>query len=127
MSVVLKLMPVANDQSQVLTKAVMRAAERLAVPANLLSSIIGLSEATLSRMKSGRYHLETGSKPFEIALLFVRLFRSLDAIAGGDDKVAAAWLQNQNTALNAIPVQKIRSITGLVDVLAYLDARRALV
>ncbi len=127
MSAISKSMPIANDQSLVLTKAMMRAAERLSLPANLLSSIVGLSEATLSRMKSGRYHLEQGSKPYEIALLFVRLFRSLDAIVGGDDGVAAAWLQNQNTALNAIPAQKIRSITGLIDVLSYLDARRALV
>ncbi len=127
MSAILKSLPLANDQSLVLTKAMMRAAERLSVTASLLSSIVGLSEATLSRMKNGRYHLEPASKPYEIALLFVRLFRSLDAIVGGDDGVAAAWLQNRNVALNGIPAQKIRSITGLIDVLTYLDARRALV
>ena len=78
-------------------------------------------------MRSGRYQLEPGSKPFELALLFVRLFRSLDAIVGGDDKVARAWLQNDNRTLAGAPAQKIRTISGLVDVLAYLDARRALV
>ena len=127
MSAILKQNPAANNQSLVLTKALMRAAERLSVPSSLLSSIIGLSEATLSRMKNGRYHLEPGSKPYEISLLFVRLFRSLDAIVGGDDGVAAAWLQNSNAALNGVPAQKICSIAGLVDVLGYLDARRALV
>jgi Protein of unknown function (DUF2384) len=127
MSAILKSATAANDQGLVLTKAVMRAAERLNVPANQLSAVIGLSEASLSRMKNGRYFLEQGSKPFEIALLFVRLFRSLDAIVGGDDNVAAAWLQSSNTALNGIPAQKIRSVAGLVDVLSYLDARRALV
>ena len=127
MSAVLKPIPVSTAEGAVLTKATLRAAERLGLAANALSGIIGLSEASLSRMRSGRYQLEPGSKPFEIALLFVRLFRSLDAIVGGDDSVACAWLQNDNRTLGGAPVQKIRSISGLVDVLAYLDARRALV
>lgn len=127
MSAVLKPVPVPTAESAVLTKATLRAAERLGLAANVLSGIIGLSEASLSRMRSGRYQLEPGSKPFELALLFVRLFRSLDAIVGGDDKVARAWLQNDNHVLAGAPAQKIRTISGLVDVLAYLDARRALV
>jgi hypothetical protein len=127
MSAVLKPIPAPTAESAVLTKATLRAAERLGLAANALSGIIGLSEASLSRMRSGRYQLEPGSKPFELALLFVRLFRSLDAIVGGDDKVARAWLQNDNRTLAGAPAQKIRTISGLVDVLAYLDARRALV
>ena len=35
-------------------------------------------------------------KSFELALLFIRLFRSLDAIVGGDEAVARAWLRNEN-------------------------------
>ncbi|OZA84530.1 MAG: hypothetical protein B7X76_06620 [Azorhizobium sp. 39-67-5] len=30
-----------------------------------------------------------------------------------------------NTALEAVPLERIRTVTGLVDVIAYLDARRA--
>ncbi len=127
MSALLKPAPAPTAESAVLSKATLRAAERLGLAANALSGIIGLSEASLSRMRAGRYQLEPGSKPFEIALLFVRLFRSLDAIVGGDDKVACAWLQNDNRALGGAPAQKIRSIAGLMDTLAYLDARRALV
>jgi hypothetical protein len=41
--------------------------------------------------------------------------------------VAKQWLRNANLALGAAPVEKIISISGLTDVLAYLDARRALV
>jgi Protein of unknown function (DUF2384) len=125
MSVVTKPMPAA--EGAVLTKAAMRAAERLQISASMLASIIGLSEASISRMRSGRLTLEPGSKPFEIALLFVRLYRSLDAIVGGDDGVSVKWLRSQNLALGDVPAQKIKSISGLVDVLAYLDARRALV
>jgi hypothetical protein len=110
----------------VVTKAVTRAAERLGLSNRLLADVLGLSEATVSRMGSGSYRLDAGTKPFELALLFIRLFRSLDSIAGGDRAVARAWLRNENTALGAKPIALIESVTGLVNVVAYLDARRAL-
>ena len=50
-----------------------------------------------------------------------------DAIAGGDETVARKWLRNSNTGLGGVPADRITTITGLTDVLAYLDARRALV
>jgi hypothetical protein len=115
------------DQGTVLTKAVVRAAERLGLSARVLAAVLGLSEATVSRMKRGGFTLEPDTKAFELAVLFVRLFRSLDAIVGGDGAVARAWLANPNTALGARAVEKIQTVSGLVDVIAYLDARRALV
>ena len=111
----------------VITKATLRAADLLGITAKALSSIIGVSEATVSRMRKQDFALEAGTKPFELAVLFVRLFRSLDAIAGGDEPVARAWLRNENMALGDVPLEKIVTITGLVDVIAYLDARRALI
>lgn len=117
----------ASEREQVLTKAVLKTAERLRLKAATVSAVIGVSEATVSRMKNGAYTLEAGTKPFELAVLLVRLYRSLDAIVGGDDRVARAWLENPNTALDARPIEKIGTVAGLVDVIAYLDARRALV
>ncbi|MGO4869664.1 MAG: antitoxin Xre/MbcA/ParS toxin-binding domain-containing protein [Roseiarcus sp.] len=118
---------VRPDRGVVLTKAVVRAAERLDVKARLLAAVLGVSEATVSRMKKGDFTLEAGAKPFELAVLFVRLFRSLDAIVGGDEAVARSWLANPNLALDGRPIEKIRTVVGLIDVIAYLDARRALV
>jgi hypothetical protein len=115
------------DRDMVLTKAVVRAAEKLGLKAKLLASVLGVSEATLSRMKRGAFTLEAGTKPFELGALFVRLFRSLDAIVGGNEAVARSWLGNPNTALDGVPVEKIQTVAGLIDVIAYLDARRALV
>ncbi|ALA20116.1 MULTISPECIES: antitoxin Xre/MbcA/ParS toxin-binding domain-containing protein [Chelatococcus] len=115
------------DPGTVLTKALLRAADRLDITARALAGIVGLSEATVSRMKRGDYVLETGTKSFELSVLFVRLFRSLDAIVGGDETVARAWLRNPNTLLGARPLDRIGTVAGLVDVIAYLDARRALV
>ena len=116
----------AATEPAVVTKAVNRAAERLELSNRVLAAVLGLSEATVSRMGNGAYQIEAGSKPFELAVLFLRLFRSLDGIAGGDPTVARAWLRNENTALGAKPVTLIESVAGLVNVVAYLDARRAL-
>jgi hypothetical protein len=120
-------LPGAAREAAVVTKAVLRAAGRLGLPNRVLAGILGLSEATISRMGSGTYLLTPGDKPFELAVLFLRLFRALDAIVGGDAPAARAWLQTENTVLGAAPVRLIESVSGLVNVVGYLDARRALV
>lgn len=120
-------LPRAADEAAVVTKALLRAAARLGLPNRVLAGVLGLSEATISRMGSGAYLLAPGDKPFELAVLFLRLFRALDAIVGGDTPAARAWLQNEHTVLGDAPVRLIRSVSGLVNVVGYLDARRALV
>lgn len=123
----LAMAPARVSDGAVITKAALRAAGRLGVPQKAVSRIIGVSEATVSRMQSGRVTLSPGDKPFELAALFVRLFRSLDAMVGGDDAAARAWLTSENLVLGGVPLERIQSVTGLVDVVAYLDSRRALV
>ena len=90
-----------------------------------LGTIIGVSESTVSRIKTGDFPLDRDPKAFELSLLFVRLYRSRDAIVGGDRQAAASWLRSFNTALDARPIDAIQSITGLVNVIGYLDSRRA--
>jgi DNA-binding XRE family transcriptional regulator len=109
----------------VVTKAAMRAAARLGLSNRSVARILGVSEATVSRMGAGTYLLKTGDKAFELALMLVRLFRSLDALAGGDEQTARAWLKNENAALGGVPGALIESLSGMIDVLGYLDARRA--
>jgi hypothetical protein len=115
------------DNSKVVTKAALRAAERLRITNAALAKIIGLSEPTISRMYKGTYLLPPESKNFELAVLFVRFYRSLDGIIGGDDSVAADWLKNKNTVLDGVPLELIQSISGLTNVTEYLDSRRAIV
>jgi antitoxin Xre/MbcA/ParS-like protein len=123
-----KLRPAsAPDQAAVVTKATLRAAARLGLTNKVLATVIGVSEATVSRMRGGDYTLQRGQKPFELAVLFVRLYRSLDAVVGGDDAVAGTWLKNRNTVLDAEPLALIQTVPGLMNVIQYLDARRALV
>jgi uncharacterized protein (DUF2384 family) len=117
----------AVSEGAVVTKAALRAASLLGISNKALARIVGLSEASVSRMGSGTFMLTPGEKPFELAVLFVRLYRALDAIVHGDDEVARAWLANPNAALAGTPLTLIQSVPGLVHAVAYLDARRALV
>lgn len=122
MSAILKPKP---DAAQVLSKAVVRAAERLGVSRSLLAKILGLSPATVTRLFSGQYQLEQSRKEWEFALLFVRVFRSLDSIVG-DEGTAKKWLYSDNLGLNGKPIDLIRQTEGLVRVVHYLDSARAL-
>lgn len=112
--------------SSVLTKAVVRAADRLGLQQKALAQVLGLSESVVSRMRSGSYVLERG-KAFELAVLFVRLYRSLDAIVSGDERSAREWMRHRNLALGARPLDLIQKVHGLIDVIQYLDTRRAAV
>ncbi|HEX2580496.1 MAG TPA: antitoxin Xre/MbcA/ParS toxin-binding domain-containing protein [Dongiaceae bacterium] len=120
-----RIVPAEFSDAAIVTKAVVRAADLLRMSNRNLAAIIGVSEATVSRMKGGKFLLTEGDKPFELGVLLVRLYRSLDALFGGDGEGAAAWLRNPNTALDAVPLARIQTVAGLVDVIQYLDARRA--
>lgn len=117
--------PDPEADAAIVTKAVLRAAARLGLPNRSLARVLGVSEATVSRMGGGTYRLKAGDKSFELALLFLRLFRSLDALAGGDEQVARAWLRNGNLALGGPPAALIESLAGMINVVGYLDAQRA--
>jgi hypothetical protein len=107
----------------VLAKAVLSAAARLDVRQRELAQVLGSSEASVSRLARGR-GIDPGSKEGELALLFLRVYRSLDALVGGDDARARAWLHAENAHLAGRPVAKITGVQGLVDVVQYLDGMR---
>jgi hypothetical protein len=113
----------APDPADVLTRAVRSAATRLGLRNRELAAVLGTSEASVSRLRGGRV-LDPASKEGELALLFLRLFRSLDALVGGDEARARAWLHADNAHVGGVPAERIRRVEGLVDVVQYLDAMR---
>lgn len=115
--------PIADGA--LVTKAAMRAAAHLGLSNRTLARVLGVSESTVSRMGAGSYLLKSDDKAFEIALLFLRLFRALDALSGGDAQTSRAWLRNENLALGGVPIALIESLSGIVNVVGYLDAQRA--
>jgi len=118
----------AVSKPAVLTKALIQAAGHLGLSQARLAQILGLSTATVSRLYAGTYQLSPERKEWEFAVLLVRLFRSLDAIVGGIAEDARRWLGSDNQALaDRKPIDLIISTEGLVRVVTYLDARRAVV
>lgn len=106
----------------VLTRAAMRAADRLGLAQKDLATVLGISPSTVSRF--GQRPLDPRSKEGELAVLFVRLFRSLDAMVGGQDEAARSWMHAENSHLGGPPARLVQTVTGLVHVLEYLDAMR---
>jgi hypothetical protein len=109
----------------VLTKALLRAADLLELSSANLARILGVSEASVSRLTSGARSVDPDSKEGELALLLVRVYRSLDALVGTDAAQRKAWLHSANRALNGKPAELIQRADGLVSVVNYLDAMRA--
>ena len=108
-----------------LAKATGRAAALLGLTGAALAKVIGVSEATVSRVSRGERGLAPQSKEGELAALLVRLYRSLDALVGNDEPRRLAWMRSHNEALNGTPNALIQSVQGLVTTVAYLDSMGA--
>jgi transcriptional regulator with XRE-family HTH domain len=118
-------LPAAHPEgAAVLSKATVRAAEQLDLRQAQLAKVLGLSPATTSRLTAGTWLLSEHSKTWELAAAFVRLYRSLAAITGGETQAMRDWLHSENAALGGEPARRILSAEGLVHVLQYLDAAR---
>jgi uncharacterized protein (DUF2384 family) len=114
------------DPGKVVLEAAVRASDLLGISQSHLARIIGVDPSTLSRRLRAGKGLEPSSKEYEAALLWIRLFRSLDAIVGSHDASARAWLASPNLAFaGQRPRELVDRTEGLVRVLHYLDAHRA--
>ena len=115
---------VPTDEA-VLSKAVANAARLWSLSNDRLGRIIGVSGPTASRLRGGSWHLERGTKPFELSQYLVRLFRSLDSLMGSDDQASISWLKTRNSDLDGRPIDLIVTIRGLTEVADYVDDFRA--
>ena len=115
----------AGDAARVLSGAVLRSSELLGLSRAALARVLGVSEAGVSRLANGARTIDPASKEGELALLLVRLYRSLDALVGNDAAQRLRWLESYNRGINGKPVELIERAEGLAGVVAYLDGMRA--
>jgi uncharacterized protein (DUF2384 family) len=99
------------------------AAKALEINQSKIAATLGVSGPTASRMFGGKYLLDPERKEWELAALFVRMFRALDSIVASDEN-ARAWLNSDNKALGERPIDLLPRAEGLIRVLLYLDAAR---
>lgn len=108
---------------RVLAKAVLRAAEQLGLSQSQLAEVLGMHRTGISRMKS-KQSLAPESKQGELALLLVRIARSLYTLTGGDHEWSRHFMVSPNQLTGGIPAEQLKSIQGLVSVMQCVDALR---
>jgi transcriptional regulator with XRE-family HTH domain len=105
-------------------KALTRAAQALGLSQAEVAEVLGASPASISRTFTGVRDVDPQSAEGRNALLFIRLFRSLDTLLGGDTTKARLWLRARNHHLGSAPLSLLSTPQGLVHVAEYLDAMR---
>lgn len=109
------------EVNAVVMKAYKKAYKAFGLPDTEAAKIIGKTRATLTRS----HGFSPESKEYELQVQFIRLFRSLYAILGGDIDAMKHWFTTPNKHLNGTPREMTNKIVGLVNVNEYLDAMRA--
>ncbi|HAT3877927.1 antitoxin Xre/MbcA/ParS toxin-binding domain-containing protein [Legionella brunensis] len=113
-----------HEKEIVLTKAICNLSKYYSLSGKELSEIIGISESTASRLNQGKKLISPQTKEGEMALLLVRIYRSLNAMVGNNHEKARLWLNNKNKYFQKKPLEEMKTIPGLISVLNYLDAMR---
>jgi uncharacterized protein (DUF2384 family) len=110
----------AHTDSATLTKAVLRAAERLGLT-ETLHEIIEVDAASVNQMRKGEATLDPSRGEWEAATRFAGLFRSLLTLVDTTEN-ARTWLSTPHQTLGAAPAEMLRTPEGRAHVLRYLDA-----
>jgi len=110
------------NPSGVLMKAFNNACDSLDMSVQERALLLGVNKVTLNRNSQKGFSPE--SKTWELQLHFIRLYRSLYAISGGDCNFMLHWFKTENSALNGVPASICLKIDGLFRTNQYLDAMR---
>ena len=81
----------STRSARVLTRATVRAARLLGLSQREMAAILGISPSSASRLNRGRF-VDPETKEGELAILFLRTYRSLDALMGGNEAEARNWM-----------------------------------
>jgi hypothetical protein len=106
---------------ELVLQAVLRAAVELELGRADLARVLGKDRSTLARAKG----IDPASKTGELALLLIRLYRSLSVLVGNDRIQLRHWFHTANRHTGGIPAQQVQRTEGLVEIVQYLDAMRA--
>jgi hypothetical protein len=106
-----------NDSSALLSKAFLNAGKRLSFTTPELSHIV---DCDISQVN----FINPESKAGIRALYFIRAYKKLYSVLGGDEEEMKLWMKGENTGTGGIPAQQVQEedIAGLVQVMEYLEA-----
>lgn len=104
---------------RIVHEALRRVAPKLGLKLQDISQMVGVSKQFFSRSPGS-----LSQKQMELALLVIRVCRSLSAVMGGDEEGMRHWIATDNRSLQGVPKDLMMSIPGLVATVEYLDAFR---
>jgi hypothetical protein len=111
----------AVGDNELLLQAVSRAADELSLSRTGLARVLGKDRTTLTRAKG----IDPASKTGELALLLIRVYRSLSVLVGNDRQMLRHWFHTANRHTGGVPAEQVQRTEGLVAIVQYLDAMRA--
>lgn len=120
MSVLLDSKP---SPETVVAKAVLNAAKQLDLSDADLGAVIGIDRSGVSRIRT-QLILDPKSKKGELALLLIRISRALYALTNGDKEWMVHFMKSHNKVTGGIPAEQVKTISGLMAVLQFVDAIR---
>ncbi len=106
------------DAMAVLSKAFLKAGRELGLTQEQLGRVVGRNRTSLHR------GIDPASKAGELATMFIRCYRGLHVLVGGDTEVMRHWMSVENRHTGGVPAQQVQTVPGLAQVLDYLDAMR---
>lgn len=109
---------ISLEAQTVLTKALLNAGKALGLSRAQIGRIVGKDRTSLAR------GIDPNSKSGELAILLIRCYRALFVLVGGEAEAMRHWMHSDNQAIGGIPAERLCSVQGLTEVLAYLDAIR---
>lgn len=107
------------DESTTLTKALLNAGRALGLTQEALGQVVGRDRTAFHRTG-----IDPRSKAGELALLLIRLYRSLYVLVGGKPADLRHWMQTPNHHTGGVPAEQVKTVPGLMRLVDYLDAMR---
>jgi hypothetical protein len=112
-----------TDKKAVLGVALKNAINFYGLKKKDVQEILGISKRQLQLLQDNG--VEPESKTGELVLCFIRIIRSISALVGKENEKAYHWLMTKNKAFRGFsPVERMKSIEGLMEVMRYCDAHR---
>ena len=112
-----------HDRNEVLGDALKASIALYGLKKKDVEQVLGVSKRQLQLMQENG--VDPDSKTGELVKYFIRIIRGISAMTGREKSKANHWLTTNNKAFSGIsPLERMKTIEGLIDVLRYCDAFR---
>ena len=113
---------VSND-SFAISQTILNVSKELGLSQSQLGEILGISQPSVSSLLKGELPIAKDSKTFELCVLLVQFYVSLDSLIS-ESETQQKWLNTLNAELGDKPINLLKKLEGFINVKNYLDNYR---